>query len=211
MDKPHGYLHDSLRTCNGHVTRQQRIRPSTCRHAAQRVSPFILFSPVSPSPSPCLSQPLWYRRVRESFSSTSHLPPSLSLPQTVCYIILPVLLSYSSTRHTIGEDQGRSWKDVQIACLQPCFWSSITRNSAYEALWNPLLHCTSVWWICSGLGGSGIKTYLCMSGLGMTSQSHADRSFDVLLYMKMYLTLLILCLGLSWPIQVSDGEPSMGS
>ena len=42
-----------------------------------------------------------------------------------------------------GDDQGRSWKDVQIACLQPCFWSSSTNNSAYELLCCfPIVHRT---------------------------------------------------------------------
>lgn len=118
MEKPHGYLHDSLRTCDGHVTRQQRIQPSTCRHAAQRCEPFYLvLARVT------VTVPVTAIVIQESKGEfLIHIsPPSLSLPQTVCYIILPVLLSYSSTHHIIGEDQGRSWKDVQIACLQPCF------------------------------------------------------------------------------------------
>lgn len=70
------------------------------------------------------------------------------------------------TSHKRGEDQGRSWKDVQIACLQPCLWSSDTRNSAYELLcFSPIVHGAG--WLSSG-GRSGIKTCLFGSGDGFT-------------------------------------------
>ncbi|KAL5623192.1 hypothetical protein FOBRF1_002442 [Fusarium oxysporum] len=80
MEKPHGYLHDSLRTCDGHVTRQQRIQPSTCRHAAQRCEPFYLvLARVT------VTVPVTAIVIQESKGeSLIHISPP-SLPPSLCH------------------------------------------------------------------------------------------------------------------------------